>query len=74
MTQNNLKKKGIVSSYSLEPMMTGSQGRDLEAGADGGMLLTGLLPLAYSACLLVEPRTVSLGMAPPTTPLPPVNL
>jgi hypothetical protein len=32
----------------------------------GGVLLTGLLPLACSACFLIEPRTTSLGMAPPT--------
>jgi hypothetical protein len=32
----------------------------------GGMLLTGLLPLACSACFLIEPRTTSPGMAPPT--------
>jgi hypothetical protein len=30
------------------------------------MLLTGLLPLACSACFLTEPRTTSPGMAPPT--------
>jgi len=32
----------------------------------GGMLLTGLLPLACSACSLIEPKTTSPGMAPPT--------
>jgi len=32
----------------------------------GGMLLTGLLPLACSAYFLIEPRTTSPGMAPPT--------
>jgi hypothetical protein len=30
------------------------------------MLLTGLFPLACSACFLIEPRTTSQGMAPPT--------
>ena len=42
----------------------------------GGMLLTGLLPLAYSACSLIEPRTTSPEMVPPTIgpPLPPWSL
>jgi hypothetical protein len=31
-----------------------------------GMLLTGLLPTAGSACFLIEPRTTSPGMAPPS--------
>jgi hypothetical protein len=30
------------------------------------MLLTGLLPLACSASSLIEPKTTSPGMAPPT--------
>jgi hypothetical protein len=47
------------------------QGRNLEAGADAGrghgrMLLTDLLPMACSACFLIEPRTTNPGMAPPT--------
>jgi hypothetical protein len=32
----------------------------------GGMLLTGLLPLACSICFLIEPKTTRAGMAPPT--------
>jgi hypothetical protein len=32
----------------------------------GGMFFTGLLPLACSACFLIEPRTTSPGMVPPT--------
>jgi hypothetical protein len=31
----------------------------------GGVLLPGLLPLACSACFLVDPRITSTGMAPP---------
>jgi hypothetical protein len=30
------------------------------------MLLTGLLSLACSTCFLIEPRTTSLEMTPPT--------
>ena len=32
----------------------------------GGVLISGLLSLAYSACFLIEPKTTSPGMAPPT--------
>jgi hypothetical protein len=47
---------------------------NLEAGDDAEategccllVLLTGVLPLACSACSLIEPRTTSPGMAPPT--------
>ncbi|KRY94820.1 hypothetical protein T4B_1409, partial [Trichinella pseudospiralis] len=47
------------------------QGRNLEAGADAEfmkerVLVIGLLLLACSACFLIEPRTTSPGMAPPT--------
>jgi hypothetical protein len=42
----------------------------LEPGTDAealdGVLRTTLLPLACSACFLIEPRTTSLGMALPT--------
>jgi len=31
----------------------------------GGILLTGLLPLACSACCLIEPKTTSPGTVPP---------
>ena len=47
-----------------------TQGRNLEPGTDAealdGVLRTTLLPLACSACFLIEPRTTSLGMALPT--------
>jgi hypothetical protein len=37
----------------------------------GGMFLTGLLSLPCSACSLIEPKTISPGMVPPTMgPLP----
>jgi hypothetical protein len=47
-----------------------TQGRKLEAEVDADAmekcLLTGLLPLACSACFLIEPRTTSQGIASPT--------
>ena len=36
----------------------------------GGMFLTGLLPLACSACFFIESKTTSPGMAPPQWALP----
>lgn len=56
----------------LKEVGTGTlkQGRTLDAGAyaelHGGVLLTGLLHMAYSACFLIEPRTNRPGMAPLT--------
>ena len=42
-----------------------TQGRSLEAGADAEAMERCPL-LACSACFLIEPRTTSPGMAPPT--------
>jgi hypothetical protein len=36
---------------------------------NGGVLLTGLYPMACSAFFLIEPRTTSPGMIPPTVGL-----
>jgi hypothetical protein len=38
------------------------------------MFLTGLLPLACSACFHIEPKTTSPEMVPPTRGLPPWSL
>jgi hypothetical protein len=38
----------------------------------GGIFLTGLLPLACSACSLIEPKTTSPEMVPPTRDLFPL--
>ena len=43
---------------SPKGVRTGTQAGQ-EAGADGGMLLTGLLPLVCLACFLIELRTTS---------------
>ena len=42
-------------------IIEGSQGSSKRS--HGGMLLTGLLPMACSACFLIEPRAISPGMA-----------
>ena len=60
-------------------IIKGSQDRKLKTGQEPGgrsnrdhegVLLTGLLLLACSACFLIEARTTSPGEAPPTTAAP----
>lgn len=54
MTECNLERKGFTSSYGLSSVK-GSQGRNREAGTEGGALeerlLTGLIHTACSAFL-----------------------
>jgi hypothetical protein len=38
------------------------------------VLLTGVFLMACSACFLIEPRTTSPGMAPPTMSWPPTSV
>jgi hypothetical protein len=75
VTKKQVRKERIYSAYiSTLPFITkGSQDwNSSRAGSrswcrgHGGMLLTGLLPLACSACFLIELKTTSPGMAPPT--------
>ena len=60
---------GLYGLYVLIPVH--HEGKEVRAGTEGGtwrsggrgrggVLLTGLLPLACSACSLIEPRTTSL--------------
>jgi hypothetical protein len=77
MTKSNLGRKGFIwltlshHCLSLKEVRTGTQtgkepgGRSWYRG-HGGVLLTVLLLLGYSACCFIEPRTTSLGMAPLT--------
>ena len=61
--------KGLFSFYfhiGLNHQRKSRQELTLEELTHGGMLLTGLFPLAFSACFLIEPSTTSPGMAPPT--------
>ena len=80
--RSKLGRKGFIlltlphSCSSPKEVRTGTQaGQD--AGADAkaveGMFLTGLLPLACSACSLVEPKDTSPEMGPPTRGPPPLE-
>lgn len=62
--QNQLGRKGLILSYSLSPIIQGSQGRKLEAGAEaltGRLLVTGCFLMACSACSLTQPGTTYRG-------------
>ena len=53
-----------------------TQGGNLKAGADeeasdGEMFVTGFLPMPYSVCFLIEPKTNRPGNAPSTMDPPP---
>jgi hypothetical protein len=76
MAKNNSERKGLIwltlpHHCSLSGVRTGTHTGQESGGrcwcrGHGGVLLTGLLPTACSVCFLIERRTTSPGMAPPT--------
>jgi hypothetical protein len=75
MTKNQVGEEGLYSAYTstLLFIIEGSQdwnssrsGSRSWCRGHGGMLLTGLLPLACSACFFIEPKSTSPGMEPTT--------
>jgi hypothetical protein len=82
MIKKQVGEERVYSAYTSTSLCItkGSQNRDSHRagtwrqelmqkpwGVGGhGMLLTGLLPLACSVCFLIELRSTSPGMAPPT--------
>ena len=77
MTKKQSEEERVYSAYTstLLFIIKGSQDRNSHRAGTwrqelmqrpGRVLLTGLLPLACSACFLIEPRTTSPGMALPT--------
>jgi hypothetical protein len=82
--RSKLGRKGFIwltlpcCCSSPKEVRTGTQAGQ-EAGADwcrghGGMFFTGLPHLACSACSLIEPKTISPEMVPPTRALSPWSL
>jgi hypothetical protein len=74
-TKKQVGEERIYSAYTSTLLFITKGSQDLNSSRSGsrswcrgyeGMLLTGLLPLACSACSLIEPKTTSPGMAPPT--------
>jgi hypothetical protein len=81
MTRRKLGRKGLIQltlphrCSSPKEGRTGTHtGQELEGRSwcrgHGGVLLTGLLPLACSACFLIEPRTISPGWHHPQEACP----
>jgi hypothetical protein len=68
-------EKARAYGFTSQFIIKGSQDRNSKRQEPGGrnwcrghgwILLTGLLLMAYSAYFLIEPRTTSAGMTPPT--------
>jgi hypothetical protein len=81
MTKEQVGEERVYSAYTsiLLFITKGSQdwnssrsGNRSWCRGHGGMFLTGLLPLAYSACSLIKPKTTSPEMVPPTRGLSPL--
>jgi hypothetical protein len=83
MTKKQVGEERVYSAYTsiLLFITKGSQdwnsnrsGSRSWCRGHGGMLLTGLLPLACSACSLIEPRLPAQGWSHPQGALPPWSL
>jgi hypothetical protein len=81
MTKKQVGEERVYSAYTstLLFIIKGSQDWNSSRSESrswcrghGGVLLTALLALACSACSLIEPKTTSPGMAPPTMVPPPL--
>jgi hypothetical protein len=81
MTKKQIGEERVYSAYTsivlfiTKEVRTGTQAGQ-EAGADaeamhGGMFLTGLLPLACSACSLIESRLLAQRWSHPQGAFPP---
>jgi hypothetical protein len=81
MTKKQVGEERVYSAYTPMLLFITKGSRDWNSSRSGsrswcrghgGMFLTGLLPLACSACFLIEPKTTSSSMAPPTRGPPPL--
>jgi hypothetical protein len=76
MNKKQIGEEGVYSAYTsillfiTKEFMTGTQAG--QKAGHGGMLFTGLLPLACSVCSIIEPKTISPEMAPHTRGLSPL--
>ena len=75
MTKEQVGEERVYSAYSSTLLFITKGIQDWNSSRSksrswcrvhGGMLLTGFLPLACWACFLIEPKTTSPGMGPPT--------
>ena len=81
MAKKQVGEERVYSAYSSTLMFITKESQDWNANRSesrswcrdhGGMFFTGLLPLACSVCSLIEPKTASPGMVPPTRGLSPL--
>ena len=81
MTKKQVGEERVYSAYTSILLFITKGCQDWNSGrpgsrswcrSHGGMLLTGLLPLACSACFLIEPKTTRPEMVPPTRGPPPL--
>lgn len=54
MTKSYSGREGAYSAYSYSPSAKGSQGRNLEAGADAEAMEERLVFTSYSACFFTD--------------------
>ena len=75
MTKKQVREERIYLAYISMLLFITNRSQDWNSSrsesrswcrSHGEMFLTGWLLLACSACFLIEPRTISSGMAPPT--------
>ena len=77
MTKKQFGEKRVYSAYTytfhiavdhqrMQDCNSSWSGNRSWCRGHGGMFFTGLLPLAYSACSLIESKTTSPEMVPPT--------
>jgi len=75
MTKKQVGKERVYSAYTSTLLFITKGSQDWNSSRSGsrswcrghgGVLLTGLLPLASLACSLIEPKPTIPGMAPPT--------
>jgi hypothetical protein len=71
MAKKQVGEERVYSAYTSIPRKSGLElkqvrKQELVQKPCGGVFFTGLLPLACSACSLIEPKTASPQMVPPT--------
>ena len=81
MTKKQIGEERVYSAYISTLLFITERSQDWNSSRSGsrswcrghgGMFFTGLLPLACSACSLIEPKTASPGMVPPARVLSPL--
>jgi hypothetical protein len=79
MTKKQVGEEGVYSAYTSTLLFIIKRSQDWNSSRSGsrswcrghgGMFFTGLLPLACSACLLIEPRLPAQGWSHPQGDLP----